>query len=226
MDGGLNSPAASPEELLNEQLQQNEGGPSQDDPISLRNLVILPDPTVESIRPIKAAELKALSEGQTALAFAGDISTATLRTSHHAVARDIADGMELVNVSRTYGLHMDTLRLLIDAPAFVELVQSYTNRPPGEVKFDLRTKIEALAHDSMDEIRSRLDTRPDKFSTGQLMGLAGDMLDRAGHSKVHRSVNLNGGLDAAALKRIKSGEPVLGGSTQVALQGEAEPEGL
>ena len=224
MDSGLNIPATSPEELLQTQLERN-GGSSEDAPLSLRNLVILPDPTIESVRPIKASELAELAAAQPPVNFAGDISTVSLRTSHHAIARDIAGGHELVDVSRLYGIHMATLRLLLEAPAFVELVQSYSDKQPAEVVFDLRTKIESLAHDSMDVLRERLDTRPDKFSTGQVMALAGDMLDRAGHSKVHKSVNLSGGLDATALKRIKSGEPVLGHPAQAALQGKAEQEG-
>jgi hypothetical protein len=200
----------SVDELL--AVRSDEAGvmPRVDEQVSLRNMNTISPPTIYETWPLTPEEVALLTVGGPQLAIAGEVTAGLMRSSHHAMARDLANGVRMVDVSRLYGLPMATLETLLQAPAFVELMESY--RGETELVFDMDTKMQALAHDALDEIRTRLETKPEKFATGQLMDLSGDMLDRTGHSKVSRSVQLQGGLGGQDLERIKEAEPQLLGS--------------
>ncbi len=186
---------------------------SEDVQVSLRNVPIHADIEILETWEVTEAELELLAEDTPKVDFAGELGAGQMRSSHHAMARDLANGKPLVDVSRYYGLPMVTLRALMEAPAFQELMGEY--KGVAEVSFSMEGKMTALAHDSLDEIRTRLETEPVKFTTAQLLTLGGDMLDRTGHSKVSRHVQLTGGLGGTDLEAIKKDEPQLGGSKAI-----------
>lgn len=189
----------------------------EDVQLPLRNMTILSDPIIGAVWPIKADEIKFLTAERPHLSFAGDISPTLMRTSHHAMAHDLANDISIVDVAVTYGLPVTLLRSLLQAPAFQDLMEEY--RGKDKPAYNMDSKMEALAHDSMDEIRFRLEVGPEAFTTKQLMDISGDMLDRTGHSKVSRSIQLNGGLGGTDLEALKKAEPKLVGSKNTASEG-------
>lgn len=211
------SPKRSVEELL-ATVGEEKAEPSEDVQVSLRNLTTSSPPTILGSRPVTQGDLEALQENLPSIVFAGDISPGIIRSSHHAMARDLANGHKLVDVSRLYGLPVTTLKSLMDAPAFIDLMVEY--KGVETLEFSMENKLESLAHDGLDEIRTRLEIQPEKFSTGQLIQMSGDMLDRAGYGKVTKHMQLTGVLGGTDLKRIKETEPQLEGGKTSPTEGQ------
>ncbi len=205
-------PRRSAQDLLADRIDLNEAGEDVQNPSQIAN--IMADPTIEAIFEIMPEELASLTPQTTAVAFPEDRPLGELRTSHHAMAQQFAAGADVVDISRIFGISILTLKLLEQAPAFLDLIAAYKDKDPETTKFSLHAKMEALAHDALDEQRNRLDRSPAQFTPTALRELSGDLLDRTGHGKVSKSLSLHMGLDSDELKGIKATEPQLIGSSK------------
>lgn len=183
----------------------SEGG---DD--SLRNMLTSTDPIVVSMDELIEAEVEALFEEDREVAptpFADDIKVGNVRALHHVIAAAVASKMPVVDISRAYGLSPTTIKALQEAPAFKELVTEYEGRDPSELTFDLKQKLMAIAHESVDLIREKMAETGTSISFGNLISISDSMLDRTGHGKTKTSVHKSEGIDDDELKRIKAGPP-------------------
>lgn len=122
-----------------------------------------------------------------------------IRTSHHRVARFLAEGMSPVQVSvitgysidRIYGLKMDTVFKGLLAH-YEKMTQDYITDTAGMVL--------DLANDAMGELSNRLEEDADSFTVKELTELSKVTLDRSGHSPVQRSENININCSAELVK--------------------------
>lgn len=183
---------------------------SEDGADALRNMLTTTDPAVLAMDDLIEAEVEALLEEDREIAptpFADDIKVGNVRALHHVVAAAIAHGMSVLDVSRIHGLSPSTIKALQDAPAFKELVSEYKDRDPSEVTFDLKQKLMATAHDSVDLIREKLYETGTATSFGNLLEISNSMLDRTGYGKTKTSIYKQEGIDDKELERIKAGPP-------------------
>ena len=126
-----------------------------------------------------------------------------LRHSHHEIARLLALGIKVVDVSRMTGFHVTTIGLLQKSPMFNNLVSHYMNERDKEVE-TMRRKIELAAEDALEELHSRIVSEELEF--GDLQKATMGLLDRAGHSPVARSESrvVNISLSDEAIRAIKA----------------------
>jgi hypothetical protein len=114
-------------------------------------------------------------------------ATATLRESHHGVARLIAQGMRDLDVSRMTGYSPGRLATLRRDPAFTELVSFYKGEV-DDAHMDLvdyaqvvaRDALQSLHEDILDNPYIRPEIKADIFKT---------VADRAGFAPVQRSIS-------------------------------------
>lgn len=122
---------------------------------------------------------------------------ASLRDSHHRIARAIAAGMSNAQVAETCGISYNRVSILKGDPSFIELVAHYrtlitedwreTADPVNEYMRSNALKAEQLISDRLDRAMEEDETIP----LSQLVQVTSDRYDRLGYSKVTKSVNLN-----------------------------------
>lgn len=130
-----------------------------------------------------------------------------LQSTHHELARLVALGYKGVEISRVTGFTEAHLSRLKSAPFFGELVQKLSEqRDLGAVDVLARVKQAGLL--AVDEITSRLETKPESIPMKELRQVATSMVDRAGYSPVQRSEAVSATLSvtAAELAAIKRGD--------------------
>ncbi len=130
-----------------------------------------------------------------------------LRERHHALAREVAGGGKSdKQIAIEQGYTPATLTRLRSDPSFIELVDFYARGYDADKK-DMLDRLTALGEEATDELRERLETKPDEFSNGQLMELTKLASDRTGFGPSSKSeVNVNVGFGArlsAAAEREK-----------------------
>jgi len=103
---------------------------------------------------------------------------ATLRATHHILARAIAEGRGDVAAGRLAGYSPSTVAKLRDDPGFRELV-AYYSAQVEDIFERAADRIAALGLAALDEIQDRLEREPGQFSAGQLLKVAEAMLDRS-----------------------------------------------
>jgi len=102
-----------------------------------------------------------------------------LRERHHALALGLASGMSPGECSAVYGYSGSRISVLQSDTAFKELVIHYR----GEVKDRYLTGHQAMADlqlDAAEELRERMEDKPDTFSHGQLLEIMKVSADRTG----------------------------------------------
>lgn len=126
-----------------------------------------------------------------------------LRTSHHRVAKLVADGVREGEISLITGYSVSRISYFKTDPAFRELVAFYQEQKE-ELYVNLHERIAALGTDAMEELQTRLDENPAAFGNRDLKDLVEAMLDRAGYGP-KSTVNHNFGSDTmdAMLDLIK-----------------------
>ena len=151
---------------------------------------------INSVRPITEADLELLRQP---IARAG---LATLRDSHHNIARHLASGLSLVDTASLTGYSVQRLSNLRQDPAMQELIAHYRGIiTEGWVEsvdahqtlaMSNMRKAERMIADKLDEADLVGDTLP----TRDLIAIASDRMDRFGYSK--KTANLNVNIDFAA----------------------------
>ncbi len=148
-------------------------------------------PEITDIREVTRADLSHLQAPRP------QNQLATLRDSHHRIARAVAAGMKNGDVASTCGISIQRVSTLRADPSFIELVAHYrallteewkeTADPVTEYMRSNALKAEQLISDRLDKAMEEDETIP----LSQLVQVTSDRYDRLGYSKVTKSVNLN-----------------------------------
>lgn len=216
----IKSPA-QPQALLSQRIQDAASRNSDNGHVDERNMVPMPVPVVLETTPLTLQEVQSLeyadAQVSVPLPFVEDFNAGRIRATHHGIARDLAQNKSHLSISRTYGVHPNTVEVLLAAPAFQSLVEEYKKElaAGNEVEFSLPNKMRAAAHDSIDLLRERMATEPQSISTRELLSISETTLDRTGYGKVTTQVVQNTGLQSDELSRIKSRPPEQGELTDV-----------
>lgn len=103
-----------------------------------------------------------------------------LRTSHHMLAKLIAEGRKGQEISLITGYSVTYISNIQKDPSFADLVGYYKSQL-GEVYLNVHQRLSALGMDIVDELQTRLNESPDDFSLKDLEEIAKMALDRAGY---------------------------------------------
>ena len=149
-----------------------------------------------SVTPITEADLEQLRKP------AARMGLASIRDSHHNVARHLAAGLNLTEVADVTGYSVQRIGTLRQDPAMEELIAHYrglvTDGWRGEVDshqnlaMSNMRKAERMIADKLDEADMNGDTLPVR----ELVAISSDRMDRFGYSK--KTANLNVNIDFAA----------------------------
>lgn len=127
-----------------------------------------------------------------------------IKSSHHMLARVLADGKSQEEASIITGYSISRISLLKKDPAFHQLLEYYK----GQVErcfVNVYERLASLGIDSLEELQRRLDEKPDDFTLNQLMELAELTLDRSGAGPQTKNTHqhLVALVDARSLEQIK-----------------------
>jgi len=112
-----------------------------------------------------------------------------LKQSHHALARLIAEGRPHVEVAAITGYSQSRISLLMDDPAFAELVGFYSGQV-AEVYLNVHQRLASLGLDALEELHDRLnDPEAPDFSNRELQDIVALTFDRAGYGPRSTQVN-------------------------------------
>lgn len=142
--------------------------------------------TAEVVRELDRADLALLGAEK------GSKPTALKRIGerHHALARNLAGGMSSGEAGLVAGYCGSRVSILLDDPAFKELVQFYRRDVNAQYR-DMHQRLSGLALDAAEVLADRLEDAPDDISTGQLMDLVKLGADRTGFGPQSSSTNVN-----------------------------------
>lgn len=153
-------------------------------------------PRVLSSRPLTEADLELLRQP------VARVGIRSIRDSHHHLARHLASGLKLWEVSRLTGYSMARISLLRHDPAMEELIAHYRGIITEEWREEQdslatmavanMTKAERMLADKLDAADEAGETLP----TRELIAITSDRMDRFGYSK--KTVNANINVDFAA----------------------------
>lgn len=104
-----------------------------------------------------------------------------IRDSHHGVARLLALGHKEAQISAITGYSLSRISILKADPQFKELVDFYRSQET-EITRDFKLRMESLGMDALEELRERLEEKPEDISPGLLKDIIRDMADRTGHA--------------------------------------------
>ena len=134
---------------------------------------------------------------------------------HHAVARLLAVGTRPGDVAIITGLSANRISVLQTDTSFQELIEFYSREVNTEFR-TMQAQMAALGEDALDELRTRLETEPEKLSNNFLLDLAVKVADRTGNGPSSKSVSeVTVTLDLAA--RMKKARE----AARFAIDGEA-----
>lgn len=160
--------------------------------------------TAEVVRELEPSDLVHLGAEK------GSEPSALKRLSdrHHALARNLASGMEPGEAGMLCGYVNSRVSILQADPAFKELVEFYRRDVTAQYR-DLHQRLSGLALDAAEELAERLEAEPEKVSIGQLMEITKMGADRTGFGPQSSTTNLNVNVDLAsrlqeARKRVAS----------------------
>jgi len=151
---------------------------------------------IVSVRPITETDLELLRQP------AARYGLATIRDSHHNIARHLAAGLRLHEVAAATGYSISRVKMLRDDPAMAELVSHYrsiiderwaeTVDAHQELAISNMRKAERMIADKLDAA----DEVGDSLPVRELIAITSDRMDRFGYSK--KTVNTNFNIDFAA----------------------------
>lgn len=134
--------------------------------------------TLTKLRDLTDADALAISEGNLPSKDSHPAPIKTIRATHHALARLLAQGVRDGEASAITGYCPSRISILKQDPTFSELISYYSSQV--EEKFlDTHERLAKLGQSFIDEIQERLEAAPEEFSIGQLYGGAELCLDRS-----------------------------------------------
>lgn len=170
LDEAILLEVAQEPELLLERMQGQQA----------QNTVRGAPPQIKILRELTPSDIQMLVEQIPS----GDSPKQTLlriRHTHHAAAKFLATGMTYTAVSKITGYSPGRISVLMDDPAFLELVHHY-RKTLDDATVELHVKMAALSGDMLDEIRHRFENDPEAFTTAQLIRIAEMGADRSGQA--------------------------------------------
>jgi hypothetical protein len=102
-----------------------------------------------------------------------------IRTTHHMLARLIAEGRRTIDASAITGFTPQRITQLKNDPAFQELIQHYTGMIQ-EIYVDVHSRLASVASDALEILHERLHEEPEKVKTSEIREIATMGLDRTG----------------------------------------------
>jgi flagellar biosynthesis/type III secretory pathway protein FliH len=148
--------------------------------------------SINYLRDLGAADVQATQENQGWTA----PPITKLRDRHHALARQLANGMSDIEAGIVTGYTPGRISILRKDPSFQDLIKFYQNERVEAFR-DVQQRMASLALDAVDEIHSRLEEKPEEFTTSELLDVTKVMADRSGAGptiKKETNVNVNIGL--------------------------------
>lgn len=122
---------------------------------------------------------------------------ATLRDSHHRVARLFAMGLRTIQVHQKSGYSFGRLRALQDDPSFQNLIAGYRAMVDESWKAEIDDYYAAASKTKLVVMEMIADSVEEAQETGEkiplktLIALNADLADRTGHGKKTTNVNVN-----------------------------------
>lgn len=130
-------------------------------------------------RQLTEADIKALWDAPEGSLRSSVTTIQKLRTSHHMLAKLIADGVSNNDAALITGYSISYISTIKNEPMFQDLVQHYTSMK-AEVYLDVHQRLASLGLDIVEEIQERLATEPESFALRDLKELGELALDRSG----------------------------------------------
>lgn len=166
--------------------------------------------TATVVRELEPSDLALLGQEK------GSVPSPIKRLSerHHALARNLAMGMDHRQASIIANYSESRISILLSDPAFKELLAFY-REPYEEVVRDIADQYAEMAKDANEELIQRLTDAPEDFSVGQLLEISKTGADRIGYGPQSTS-NVNVNVDLAsrlqeARKRVSARNTLLEG---------------
>lgn len=103
---------------------------------------------------------------------------AKLRQRHHHLARLLAEGIKHVEASAITGYSQSSISILLQDPAFQELVEHYSSQK-AQIYLDVHERLAQLGTSAMEELQERIEESPDKLSVNQLESIIQTAFDRS-----------------------------------------------
>jgi hypothetical protein len=116
-----------------------------------------------------------------------------LHERHHALARFVAAGLTNWEASALTGYEPSRISILRNDPTFRNLVSFYGEKKDALIA-DMHLRLSGLSVDAIDELRNRLEEKPEEFTNGQLLDMVKAGADRSGHGPSTTNVQVNVGL--------------------------------
>lgn len=123
-----------------------------------------------------------------------------LRDAHHSLARCIAQGLSLAEVSAITGYSFSRISILKGDPAFSELVSFYSSNieeTKDAIFADGLTRLQAVRDEAVEILHDRLLEEPEKFANEDLLDVVKTTADRTGLGPSSKSTNVNVNIDLA-----------------------------
>lgn len=131
-------------------------------------------------------------------------SVERLKTRHHEIARLMAAGLTDTEVAETMAVSMPHLNLLKRSPAFQQLLFTYMSIR-DQSAIDMGVRIKQAASLSLEKLTEKLaETDSTELPLDVLRRTTTDLLDRAGHSPVSKTLQLTGALSPQDIDDIKA----------------------
>jgi len=145
------------------------------------------------LRELEPSDLQLLGQEK------GSVPSPIKRLSerHHALARNLAMGMDHRQASAIANYSESRISILLSDPAFKELLEFY-RLPYEETSRDIAQQFAELTKDANEELIQRLAEEPEKFTVGQLMEVSKMGADRTGFGPQSSSTNINVNVDLAS----------------------------
>jgi hypothetical protein len=131
----------------------------------------------------------------------------TLRARHHHLARILAMGEDDRSASIITGYSMSRISLMRADPAFQDLVAYYKAQADAEY-VGVHEQLAQLGTEVVEELQERLETKPETFSTKDLLLLGEFALDRSVAPPKSRSDSARGVLPQINISFHKGTEQV------------------
>lgn len=119
-----------------------------------------------------------------------------IRSTHHALARLVAEGRKHTEISAITGYSPSYISTIQNDPAFKNLVEYYKGQVE-EAFVTVHERLAALSMLSAEELQARLTENPEEFTVRELNELIALAADRTGFGPQSRNVNVNVNVDFA-----------------------------
>jgi len=128
-------------------------------------------------REMTSEDIMALAEGSTPAA-PQQTTILSIRHSHHQLARLIAGGETLGEISLITGYSPSYVSKLKSDPTFQELVKHYEGRT-ADIFVDVQERAKQLGLSAIDELHRRLEENPESWKIRELLELTESMLGKS-----------------------------------------------